>query len=96
MNSTAFKYFFFRFIISFIVIIDLENQQKLSKIIILSRIIHVYINSRLLQHITFVPSSVLGKRCVESCKFRRSMVGGMGPHAGAGARGGCYTKHMGM
>ena len=33
--------FFFGFIINSIVIIDLENPQKLSKIIILSRIVHV-------------------------------------------------------
>ena len=33
--------FLFRFIISSIVIIDLENPQKLSKIIILSYIVHL-------------------------------------------------------
>ena len=35
------KIFFFGFIISSIVIIDLENPQKMSKIIILSDIVHV-------------------------------------------------------
>ena len=62
--------FFFGFIISSIVIINLENPQKLSKIIILSRIVHVI---HWPQHPTSDQSSEQGKRRVESCKLKRSM-----------------------
>ena len=54
MNHTAFKYFL-RFIISSIVIIELKNFQKLSKLIILSRIGYVILQIKIAAAPNFGP-----------------------------------------